>query len=349
MAGTPLKDSVQALSVLYWGAEGMGKTTHALRATVAAAAKDGGRILLIDAEAGAKIGALKRQGVDTSLIDFWPSSPGDLSFEGLEALVKEVKSELYDDPKAYFAAVVDSFTEVTRRVTDEAASDGRAKAAAKGVHRDRFQVDLADYGTTSQTMRWLLRELRDLGIHLVITALERRDTDDDGRVSYGPAVGPAVATDVLGLVDIVGWCTVDTVGEETFRIGVFAPQGRRRAKDRYGILPVRMVDPTFDRIQAYVEGDMTKETDPARARLLAAMTATGDGDAPVPAEGHPKVTKAAAAVAEAVADTLPLGAAGDPDDGDVGTADGDDVDPMPVPSGEEAAPRSRRSRASTNA
>jgi hypothetical protein len=273
MAGRALSDAPQPISVLMWGKEGTRKTTSALKATVM---DHPGKVFLIDAEAGAKVAALRRQGVDVDRIRSWPDNPGDLTLDGLESEIEELREELSEDPTAYSTLVADSFTEIARRMTDQAAAESRERIRrTKGVERDRFSVDLADYGTSSQTMRWMLREFRDLGLHLVITALERRDEDDDGRVFYGPAVGPSVATDVMGLVDIVGWYTVETVevGEDTedFGIGVFATQNRRRAKDRYGILPRRMVSPTFDRIQAYIEGTMTRENDPERARLLAAM------------------------------------------------------------------------------
>jgi hypothetical protein len=40
----------------------------------------------------------------------------------------------------------------------------------------------------------------------------------------------------------------------------------RLCKDRDGVLPMELLNPTFDRIRAYVTGEMTEATDPEIAR-----------------------------------------------------------------------------------
>ena len=262
------------VSVLLWGREGTGKTTDALRLTEVGP----GRVILVNAEAGAKKEALARHGIDTSRIDVWPSEeqgPGWITYEHIEAEVIDPLREMLEaDPNAVVGVIIDSFTEVARRVLERVSAEAMEKAMRLGKNRDRWQVDLADHGVAASQMRSLLRRFRDLPCHLVITALERRDVDSDGGgVTYGPAMGPSVATDTMGLVDLVGFAAVELVGGEEFRTATFTPTATRRAKDRYGLLPITMVDPFMDRIVDYVGGTLTRENDPARKRLLDAVNA----------------------------------------------------------------------------
>jgi hypothetical protein len=272
--GQSLSSQKTAVSLLEWGREGTGKTTSALRMTQL---NPKGRVVLINAEAGAKKQALIQHGIDPDRVEIWPpdeKGPGYITYETLEAeVVNPMRAALEKDPDAYIGVVIDSFSEVARRILEDVTAKAYAKAQALGKNRDRWMVELQDHGVAASQMRSLLRRFRDLNIHLVITALERRDVDENtGMVSYGPALGPSVGNDTMGLVDLVAFCQVENVGGIDFRTATFTPTQTRRAKDRYGVLPVTMVDPFIDRIVGYVDGTITKENDPARARLLAAVS-----------------------------------------------------------------------------
>lgn len=274
--GTRLTEATAYLNVLSYGPPGTGKTTGAL--TIANAALNGGRVLLIDAEAGAKTSALRRQGIDVDRIDVWPDNPSQLSFNAIEELYMEVRAAGGDE---YVGVVVDSMTELHRRLLEGVVGAALAKAERLGKNRDRFAITLEDYGIVSSQMRTLLRRFRDLPSHLALTALERRDVDDDSSVTYGPALGPSVANDTMGLVDIVCYHSVETIGDQTFYTGITSPANRRKAKDRIGVLPGRMVDPTMARMLAYVEGDLVRSKDPRQ--LAARDAAKGTGAAAVQA------------------------------------------------------------------
>lgn len=282
--GQALSAQRTAVSVLMWGREGTGKTTAALRLTKL---NPKGKVVLINAEAGAKKEALVQHGIDAARIEVWPSEaqgPGHITYETIEAeVIGPMREALAKDPDAYIGVVIDSFSEVARRILEDVVAKAYDKAMRLGKNRDRWFVDLADHGVAASQMRSLLRRFRDLNVHLVITALERRDVDENGGgVSYGPALGPAVGNDTMGLVDLVGYCQVERVGDTDFRTATFTPTQTRRAKDRYGLLPVTMVDPFADRITAYVMGELTKESDPARKRLLAAVQSQSTGESTKP-------------------------------------------------------------------
>lgn len=259
--GEDLSTAKEPLTMLMYGKEGTRKSTDAMLMSKR------GKILVIDAEGGLKPTALRAQGVVLENVEVWPKG-GNVDHITFETIEEEVfiplKLQLENDPaNAPICVVVDSFSELARRLVDKAAADGRAADLAKGKVRNRFQIDLDDWGTMTTMMRLILRRFRDLGIHLIITALERRDVDDEGFVQYGPAVSAAIGTDTMGLVDVVIWTQVEQIGPngKEFGTGTTRPLSRHRAKDRFGVLPVRMIDPSADRVLDYIEGKLTKATD----------------------------------------------------------------------------------------
>lgn len=260
--GEDLSLAREPLSMLMYGKEGSAKTTGALRLTKL------GKVLLINAEGGAKRLPLRTQGVILENIETWPKG-GDVDHITFDSIEEEVfiplRIALEADPNAYVGVVIDSFSELSRRLVDKAADAGRQAEIAKGkTPRGQFTIDLDDWGTMTTMMRLILRRFRDLGIHLIITALERRDIDKNtGAVTYGPAVGPALGGDTMGMVDVVIWTQLEQIGPDSteFYTGTTRARELHRAKDRFGVLPARMIEPSADRVLAYIDGSLTKKTD----------------------------------------------------------------------------------------
>jgi hypothetical protein len=275
--GKPLTEQRTYLRVLNYGPPGTGKTT------AGASLSQLGPLIVIDAEGGAKKRALEQHGVVAKNILLWPpDGPEALTYDAVEAMYVELRTELLDDPNAYAGVMIDSMTELSRRLLETVTKAALEKAARLGKQRDRFQINLEDYGTSSSMMRSVLRRFTDLPLHVVLTALERRDQDDDGSVAYGPAMGPSIANDTMGLVDVVCYNTVEPIGDETFYLGTTTPINKRKAKDRFGLLPGRMVDPSALRMVAYIDGNLERSEDPRQqAARDAAMAAAGEAAAVV--------------------------------------------------------------------
>lgn len=262
---TPLRDNKEYIRVLMYGREGSGKTTSALRAST------GGKTLIIDAEGGLKQKALAKRGVDVdNVVVFTPPNGEPLTHAHLNSAYRQVQADLAKDPDSWYAVVIDSASDIVTSMVHHVSDDRVTKARERGVEIDEvdeFFTDRSDYGTMAKMFRDVLRKFRDLPCHLVITALERRDVDEDtGAVMYGPAVSPALVTDLTGYMDLVLACQAANEDGKPFRAATSRTK-RYRAKDRLGVLPAVLVDPFFDRIAQYVDGTLTPDTDPIQDQL----------------------------------------------------------------------------------
>lgn len=271
-----MDDSDEWYRIMWFGGEGTGKTTDTMLVT--RILSDQGRVLLINAEAGAKRTALTRHGVDTSRVALYPPKGQQLTFEGLERLFYRVQADLEQNPSSWGAVVWDSVTAIYQKLLDDVieadmrkqaeilqrAKKTRAGRSGNITLRGRFETERDDYAEMSNQVRLLLRKYRSLHCHLLVTALERRDEDKKKNVTIGPAVSPALATDLLGYMDAV---IRTQVNEHGVYFGRSQPTDDARGKDRLNALPVEMVDPTIERVHQYVTGKLDEETDRAQRRL----------------------------------------------------------------------------------
>lgn len=256
-----LLDIPEPVNALYYGDGGTGKTTHLMRMARL------GRIMVINAEGGLKASALARQDIPLENIEVYPDPGSDLDFNGVESIFKTMRGDLAKNPDSWAGVVWDSATEIVKVMLDHIRDYKVEKAENEGKERDPFFIGLEDYGVMTEQMRLLVRRFRDLPCHFGVSALERRDQDNDGTVKYGPAITPALATDLFGYVDVVAHTQVARVGGVEEFQAQFRPEGKWRAKDRFGALPRLMVDPTFDRVVDYVSG---KIESPAQDEIMIA-------------------------------------------------------------------------------
>lgn len=254
-----LEEQREFVNVVMWGREGSGKSTAAVEAA------NHGKILVINAEGGLKIRALRRQGINTANIALWPGQGETISHRSLDRLYRQIKSDLAADPDAWFAVVFDSLSEVVTALLGSV-SDDRIKKASIIDPFEKFETNRNDYGTMYKMFRDLLRKFRDLPCHVILTALERRDEDEDTRtVFYGPDINPGIQKDLAGYVDIQIYHRAASKGQP-FRALVRGID-KYRTKDRYGLLPDTLAEPNFSRILGYIEEELEESTDPIQATL----------------------------------------------------------------------------------
>lgn len=268
-----LEDADEFLRICEYGKDGAGKTSDLLHMA------NHGRVLVINAEFGVKKRALKKLGINVDNIKVWAPPDGRITRKNLEILRTQIERDLAEDPKSWFGVVFDSFTELTF-VMLSGAQQRRVGRAIKAGHTntDREFMDRADYGQAAKWLAELIRNWRTLPLHIGVTALMRRDVDEDtGKVMYGPATSPAVQNDLAAMMDVV----MMKKGEDEdgpYR-ALIRTSGKYRAKDRYNIGVRVLAMPTFDRYFAYWNDEIDPAKDPVQKTLKAAKSGgKGSGD-----------------------------------------------------------------------
>jgi hypothetical protein len=242
----------EPLHVLYYGDGGTGKTSHLCSLA------NNGRVLIVNAEKGVKRRALQRIGIAVENIEVFPVGDEEITYESLTSEWLRVREALHADPTAYVGYLWDSMTQIYNVLLEHAKVAGEEWEGRTGKKRDPRN----DYGDANDQLRKLTRKAMDLPCHFGASALERRDQDDDGAVTYRPSIPPGLMKDTYGWFDLVAHTTLEAVGEhEQFR-GLFKPLGKYRGKDREGVMPRTVVNPSFDRVIAYAEEALTAKTDP---------------------------------------------------------------------------------------
>ncbi|QDH48230.1 RecA-like DNA recombinase [Arthrobacter phage MamaPearl] len=267
----PIDEVDDTYNFCFYGLEGSGKTTAI--ATAADIAPEGSKILIINAEGGVKKKALERRGIDTSKIVLWPNpkTGQKVTRKGLEKLYQVLASDLAKDPNSWFLIGWDSITEVHAKIVSDVAGARIQRARDRDVEiseTDEFFTDRDDYGVMSKMVNDLLRKFRDLPVHYVVTALERRDVDEKtSKVSYGPAVTPALQTSLLGYTDVNLYFKAED--EDGPYRALAKGVGTFRTKDRMGGMPKVIAQPNMERILGYINGDIEEATDELQKTLPA--------------------------------------------------------------------------------
>lgn len=268
----PMDESKEWANILFWGREGSGKSTAIARASNLPGT---GKILIVNAEGGLKPTALRKRGVDTSRLLIWPKPGQPLTRGGLERVYRMIHADLMKDPSSWLATGWDSASEIYLTILGGVQEKRVKTLQRQGKDPDPDFVDRADYGTMSKMVRDLMRKFRDLPCHFFVTALERKDKDDETKkLVVGPSITPALQQDILGYVDMSIYMKA---GDEQgpFR-AMTKNSARYRVKDRFDVLPRIMAEPMADRIIAYLHGELTEEEDPFQDDLSDSVRASLD-------------------------------------------------------------------------
>jgi hypothetical protein len=252
---------------MYYSDPGKGKTTD-----MAHMAKLG-KVIYVDAEKRLKAGPLRRMGVPLDNIEIHT----EISYNNLLDLAVEIKGRL-GDGEPIVGVVWDSATEIHRLLLENLVDRAVIQAGRAGKDREAWKTFQEDYGDMTEQMRRLIRRWRDLPVHFAMACLVKRDQDEDGNVRVSPALTPAVLRDYLGYMDIVIHKRLEMVGGVEEYSGLTKPVGRFEAKDAFGVLPRVMVNPSFDRLVAYVDGELTSAKDPIQIKAREARAADKNSD-----------------------------------------------------------------------
>ena len=236
-----LEERTPFVNVLVYGEAGVGKTVFASTAPRP--------ILWLDSEGGTA-SISDKKGIDVARVS------------GLDTY-REAVDYLEANPDTYQTVVFDSFTETQAHILKGLMRKAKALDPTRDEHLPQFD----EYRVATGIMRAIIREFRDLPIHVVITALQREDKDDlTGRVRIRPRLLPTFADELPGFLDAVLYLhattankgevdeegiAADDEGVTVIRNALIKPTGKYAAKIRApkGTDPPDFItDPTFDNV-----------------------------------------------------------------------------------------------------
>lgn len=265
-----LGDQPEFTRVCYYGPNGSGKST----AMVDMARL--GPVAIINSEQGLRKHRLMELGIpienmQISVDNSAPNLP-DVTFEALSQLFWDLKEETTDPSPATPVGLVwdtatDSQITMLTAVRRMMHGKGRAFAEKSGQEYATSEYDMDDkwWSIITGQLDHVIRQFRDLPMHWAIGCqLERRESGD-APTSIGPAVFPSIQSIIMGSSDYVIRLGVESWPDgRPLYLGWSRPESPYKAKDRDGVLPNPMVDPTFTRIHSYATRTLTALDDPVQ-------------------------------------------------------------------------------------
>jgi len=215
-----------SILMVVYGEGGVGKTTFAATAP---------KPIIADCENGSKYFGLRGIESDVALIENW----GDMQ-EFMEVSLTD----------KYETIIIDPIGELMEKLVRYMVN----KADSKLVQKDGNPT-MAGWGWLKQTMRNFLKVMRDSGKNIIIVA-HVQEKDDEGRMIKRPMVATKLASELVNLVDVVGYMTTVTDAEgDTKRVIIVDPTSDKFvAKDRTGQLG-KYIEPDFTKIVDGIRGD----------------------------------------------------------------------------------------------
>jgi hypothetical protein len=176
-----VSESFQHLKLLAYGANGKGKTR------LGASGPRG--VLIVDCNEKGSLGVRKFEDVDIFPLDVW--SDIDLAYWFLHGGNHE-----------YETVVVDTVTSLAALCMKFVLGD----EASRDPTRDPAMPDKRHWGKVGELMKTQILQFRNLPMHVVFLAQERRGftDDDDEAPEVFPDVSPGIRTILTASVDIIG-------------------------------------------------------------------------------------------------------------------------------------------------
>jgi len=220
------------IKLLIYGDPGVGKTVFCSQAPTP---------LFIDLEKG--MAAVERK------IDYVSIT----NFKEFQELLNDVIENKDEYQSKYETIVVDSVTELQKRSLDFILE----KAMQNNISRDPNLITQQDWGKNTESMRKILRTLRDLSeyFNIVLTALSREISSEEGLVKR-PDLTPSLFSSLNSYLDIMGYMMTKKEEKENkvSRYLIFANTDKFVAKSRLRKLPNIIKEPTWEKFNNALKG-----------------------------------------------------------------------------------------------
>jgi len=264
-------DSARWARVLYYGKPGSGKSTNI------ASMANKGLTVIVDMEEGYEKQALELRGINTKNIHIFKPR----SFDQAEQVYWEIKG-MIDGGMDVYGVGFDHWSELQDIIIRDAATTritkrkrelnklvvaGDADAKAEFDALSVYRTDLPDYGEWTERGKRLLRLFRDLPCHV---AFASHETTDEGTGKIVPMQTDKFQKKLMAGVRTVVYTRANEIKREQRIefVGITKPIDRFECKDRTGLLPTAMIDPTMERIIETLDGTLDMSTDEAQLKYL---------------------------------------------------------------------------------
>lgn len=223
--GAPRQADKQTSFCLY-SLPGIGKTRLAGSISEIAEASP---VLLLDFEGGSSVLAHSYPNVDVAQIDNW-----DTGKSMIEALVSQEHK--------YRTVILDTVGEAQEQIK------------AWSIQTYGETNPYKKYEDIADQMVKAIKFLHKTGMNVIVIAHVDRDKDElRKQLTYRPyTLGKKSAVEMPKAFDVIGYLTVAEDEEgESYRSLQLHPSSGIEAKDRTGLLPSHIVEPTFEKIYEY--------------------------------------------------------------------------------------------------
>jgi len=240
------------LNMVIYGDPGSGKTTLAATANQHEDTKD---VFFLDINRG-----LLSVAEETDIIERVPEAIEVEKFSE----VRDIFWFLANEDHEFNTVVIDTFTDLQEKNLEHIVGEKLGKSSRKGSARDSLDDRWReDYGESTAQLTRLARSFRDLPMHTIFICHRRTDQDDKKRETVGPALTPSLQTNVIGMMDIVGYMYLapDEDGEGMVHRTLFQSYDKYVAKDRTPgkKLPMTMDNASIPKIINTIKGGKKDE------------------------------------------------------------------------------------------
>lgn len=133
-------------------------------------------------------------------------------------------------------------------------------------YRKIWHPDKGEYGENMNRLKLWVRHMCALPINFGFTAHPFKDESGD-EVQILPWIqGKNMPSTLCGMVDVIGYMRIQEVQGDQRQVMCFKKQDLYYAKDRFGALPAKMVDPTIPKIETLINKKLEAAAQAANAR-----------------------------------------------------------------------------------
>lgn len=173
------------------------------------------------------------------------------SFEQLEIIADRARMGV-PELAPYETFVLDTVSTIAK---DGKAEMKDAQFALSPSNVNRFRFETEDHGENNERVRRIIRDLTKNTNRNVILTSHSKTVEPKGQVPKTfPDFSESFANTLGGMMDFVGYLYVATLDDgKEHRVLMVQSDGNIAAKTRITTMPPQIVDPTWEKIQGYVD------------------------------------------------------------------------------------------------